>query len=272
MPKKKKNDNKYYQSEEYKKFMQGVNKKYNELIEKGEIKGEIKKVSIFEENKFLFLGVPLIITFFVLPTFGIFYPFKFLVEVIFASFDVPVLGGIVGGLVFVLWKIVQVFGLICASIGIVMIVGLFLFVPSVLVVILFEKTIELSDRYTKLPRFSGRKPINQKVGITLFILFSIFISASLVGVIPLVFLKIIGILYLPWIFYILLGWLDKGGIKANASELTTIASVILKGVGILGGIYILINLPNSVVLFLFFGPMVFGLLWNLFIWIKNRKK
>ena len=274
MPKKKKDDDNYYQSEEYKKFMKGVNKKYDELIEKGEIKGEIKKVSIFEENKFLFLGVPLIITFFVLPTFGIFYPFKFLVEVIFASFDVPVLGGIVGGLVFVLWKIVQVFGLICVSIGIVIGVGLLLFVPSALVVILFEKTIELSDRYTKLPRFSGRKPINQKVGITLFILFSIFISASLIGAItiPLVFLKIIGILYLAWFFCILLGWLDKGGIKANASELTTIASVILKGIGIVGGIYILMNLPNSVVLFLIFGPIVFGSLWELFILIKNRKK
>ena len=34
MPKKKKDDNNYYQSEEYKKFMEEVNKKYNELIEK----------------------------------------------------------------------------------------------------------------------------------------------------------------------------------------------------------------------------------------------
>ena len=106
----------------------------------------------------------------------------------------------------------------------------------------------------------------------MFILFSFFITASLVGLIPLVFLKIIGILYLAWIFYILLGWLDKGGIKANAGEITTIASVVLKGIGILGGIYILMNLPNSVVSFLIFGPIVFGLLWNLFIWIKNRKK
>ena len=125
-----------------------------------------------------------------------------------------------------------------------------------------------------MPKFSGRKPINRKVGIALFILFSIFVSSSLVGAIaiPFVFLKIIGILYLAWIFYILLGWLDKGGIKANASELTTIASVILKGIGIVGGIYILVNLPNSVVIFLFLGPIVFGSLWNLFIWIKNRKK
>ena len=106
----------------------------------------------------------------------------------------------------------------------------------------------------------------------MFILFSIFVSSSLVGAIPYVFLKIIGILYAAWIFYILLGWLDKGGIKANAGELTTIASVILKGIGIVGGICILVNLPSSVVLFLIFGPIVFGSLWNFFIWIKNRKK
>ena len=276
MPKKKKDDDNYYQSDEYKKFSEQRRKKYNQQIANGEIKGEIKKVSpfwsIFEKNKFLFFGIPLIIIFFVLPTFDIFYPFQFLVEVIFDSLDVPVLGGIVGGLVFVLWKIVQVFALICGSIGIVLAVGLFLFVPSSLVVILFGKTFELSDRYTKLPRFRGRKPINQKVGIALFILFSIFVSSSLVGAIPFVFLKIIAILYAAWIFYILLGWLDKGGIKANAGELTTIASGILKVIGIIGGIYILVNLPNTVVSFLIFGPIVFGLLWNLFIWIKNRKK
>ena len=277
MPKKKKDDDNYYQSEEYKSFMKGVNKKYNELIEKGEIKGDIEKVSFwsrFAKNKSLFLVVPLIIVFFVLPTFGIFDPFKFLVEIIFDSLEVPVLGGIVGGLVFVLWKIVQVLGLIIGSITIVLVVGLFLFTPPILLLQLFVKTTELSDRYTKLPKFSGRKPINRKVGYALFILFSIFVSSSLLGAIsiPLVFLKIIGILYSTWIFYILLGWLDKGGIKANARELTTIASVILKGIGILGGIYILVNLPSSVVLFLIFGPIVFGSLWNLFIWIKNRKK
>jgi len=276
MPKKKKDDDNYYQSEEYKKFMNGVNKKYDELIEKGEIKGEIKKVSPFwsrfEKNKFLFLGIPLIIIFFVLPIFDIFDPFKFLVEIIFDSLEVPVLGGIVGGLVFVLWKIVQVLALICGLIGVVFLAIFVLFLPSTLFLQLFVKTSELSDRYTKLPKFSGRKPINRKVGIALFILFSIFVSSSLVGLIPFVFLKIIGILYTAWFLYILLGWLDKGGIKANASELTTIASVILKGIGILGGIYILMNLPNYVVLFLIFGPIVFGLLWNLFIWIKNRKK
>ena len=277
MPKKKKDDDNYYQSEEYKSFMKGVNKKYNELIEKGEIKGDIEKVSFwsrFAKNKSLFLVVPLIIVFFVLPTFGIFDPFKFLVEIIFDSLEVPVLGGIVGGLVFVLWKIVQVFALICGLVAMVFLAIIVLFLPSSLVVILFGKTFELSDRYTKLPKFSGRKPINRKVGIALFILFSIFVSSSLLGAIsiPLVFLKIIGILYATWIFYILLGWLDKGGIKANAGELTTIASGILKVIGILGGIYILVNLPSSVVLFLIFGPIVFGSLWNLFIWIKNRKK
>ena len=275
MPKKKKEDHNYYQSEEYKKFSEQRRKKYDEQIANGEIKGEIKKVSpfwsIFEKNKFLFFGIPLIIIFFVLPTFDIFFPFQFLVEVIFDSLDVPVLGGIVGGLVFVLWKIVQVFALICGLVAMVFLAIIVLFLPSSLVVILFGKTFELSDRYTKLPKFSGRKPINQKVGIALFILFSIFVSSSLVGAIPFVFLKIIGILYSAWIFYILIGWLDKGGIKANADELTTIASVILKGIGIIGGIYILVNLPNSVVLFLFLGPIVFGSLWNLFIWIKNRK-
>ena len=111
-----------------------------------------------------------------------------------------------------------------------------LFLPSTLFLQLFVKTSELSDWYTKLPKFSGRKLINWKEGIALFILFSIFVSSSLVSAIPLFFLKIIGILYLAWIFYILLGWLDKEGITANASELTTIASVILRGIGIVGGI------------------------------------
>ena len=276
MPKKKKDDDNYYQSEEYKKFSEQRRKKYNELIANGEIKGEIKKVSLFwsrfEKNKFLFFGIPLIIIFFILPIFDIFNPFKFLVEIIFDSLEVPVMGGIVGGLVFVLWKIVQVLALICGLIGVVFLAIIVLFFPSTLFLQLFVKTSELSDRYTKLPKFRGRKPINQKVFIALFILFSIFVSSSLVGAIPFVFLKIIGILYSAWIFYILLGWLDKGGIKANAREITTIASVILKGIGILGGIYILVNLPSSVVLFLIFGPIVFGSLWNLFIWIKNRKK
>ena len=276
MPKKKKEDDNYYQSEEYKKFSEQRRKKYNEQIANGEIKGEIKKVSPlwsrFAENKFLFLGIPLIIIFFILPTFGIFDPFKFLVEIIFDSLEVPVLGGIVGGLVFVLWKIVQVFALICALVAMVFLAIICLFFPSTLVLTLFVETSKLSDRYTKLPKFSGRKPINQKVGIALFILFSIFVSSSLVGAIPYVFLKIIGILYAAWIFYILLGWLDKGGIKANAGELTTITSGILKVIGIIGGIYILMNLPNSVVSFLIFGPIVFGLFWNLFIWIKNKKK
>ena len=76
------------------------------------------------------MGIPLIIIFFVLPTFDIFYPFQFLVEVIFASFDVPVLAGIVGVLVFVLWKIVQFFVLIYGSIGIVLAVGFFYFSHS----------------------------------------------------------------------------------------------------------------------------------------------
>ena len=280
MPKKKKDDDNYYQSEEYNKFSEQRRKKYNEQIANGEIKGEIKKVSPFwsrfAENKFLFLGIPLIIIFFILPIFDIFDPFKFLVEIIFDSLEVPVLGGIVGALVFVLWKIFQVFALICAAIAMIFLAIICLFFPSTLVLWLFVETSKLSDRYTKLPKFSGRKPINRKVGYSLFILFSIFVSSSLVGAIPYVFLKIIGILYSTWIFYILLGWLDKGGIKANAREITTIASVILKGIGILGGIYILVNLPGSVVgsvvLFLIFGPIVFGSLWNLFIWIKNRKK
>ena len=81
MPKKKKEDDNYYQSEEYKKFSEQRRKKYNEQIANGEIKGEIKKVSPlwsrFAENKFLFLGIPLIIIFFILPTFGIFDPFIF---------------------------------------------------------------------------------------------------------------------------------------------------------------------------------------------------
>ena len=59
MPKKKKDDDNYYQSEEYKKFSEQRRKKYNELIANGEIKGEIKKVSLFwsrfAKNKFLFL-------------------------------------------------------------------------------------------------------------------------------------------------------------------------------------------------------------------------
>ena len=137
---------------------------------------------------------------------------------------------------------------------------------------LFQKTCKWSDRYTNLPKLSSVKPLTKKVFIPFFVLLLAFATFTLLGKIPLIYSKVIGISYIAWLFYILLGWLDKGGIKANARELTTIASVILKGIGIVGGIYILVNLPNSVVLFLFFGPIVFGLLWNLLIWIKNRKK
>ena len=68
-----------------KSFPSKEEKKYNELIAKGEIKGEIKKVSPFwsrfEKNKFLFLGIPIIIFF--VPIFDIFDPFKFLLRLFF---------------------------------------------------------------------------------------------------------------------------------------------------------------------------------------------
>ena len=87
-----------------------------------------------------------------------------------------------------------------------------------------------------------------------------------------IYSKVIGISYIAWLFYIFLGWLDSGGIEENADKLTEIVSVIVKGIGIVGGIYLLLQLSNTAVLFLFFAPMVFALLANLFFWIKKRIK
>ena len=137
---------------------------------------------------------------------------------------------------------------------------------------LFQKTCKWSDRYTNLPKLSSVRPLTKEIFIPLFTLLLAFASFTLLGKIPLIYSKVIGISYAAWLFYIFLGWLDQGGIGENADKLTEVVSFIVKCIGVVGGIYILINLPNSVALFLFFGPMVFGLLANLFFWIKKRKK
>ena len=151
--------------------------------------------------------------------------------------------------------------------------GLFaLSFPVLGVIKLFQETCKWSDKYTNLPKISSAKPLKSKVFILVFGLLLTFAALTVIEAIPFIYLKVIAILYSAWLFYILLGWLDKGGIKENADDLTTIASILAKGIGIVGGIYILLNLPNNVVLLLFFGPMVFGILLNLFSWIKNKKK
>ena len=137
---------------------------------------------------------------------------------------------------------------------------------------LFQKTCKWSDRYTNLPKLSSLKPLTKKVFIPFFLLLLAFATFTLLGKIPLIYSKVIGISYVAWLFYIFLGWLDSGGIEENADKLTEIVSVIVKGIGIVGGIYLLLQLSNSAVLFLFFAPMLFGLLANLFFWIKKRIK
>ena len=151
--------------------------------------------------------------------------------------------------------------------------GLFaLSFPVLGVIKLFQETCKWSDKYTNLPKLSSVKPLKSKVFLLVFGLLLTFAALTVIEAIPFIYLKVIAILYSAWLFYILLGWLDKGGIKENADDLTNIASILAKGIGILGGIYILLTLPNSVVLLLFFGPIVFGILLNLFSWIKNKKK
>ena len=137
---------------------------------------------------------------------------------------------------------------------------------------LFQKTCKWSDRYTNLPKLSSVKPLTAKVFIPFFALLLAFATFTLLGNIPLIYSKVIGISYLGWLFYIFLGWLDQGGIKENADKLTEIVFVIVKGIGIVGVLYLLLQLSNSAVLFLFFGYMGLGLLANLFFWIKKRKK
>ena len=137
---------------------------------------------------------------------------------------------------------------------------------------LFQKTCKWSDRYTNLPKLSSVKPLTKKVFIPFFVLLLAFATFTLLGKIPLIYSKVIGISYIAWLFYIFLGWLDSGGIEENADNLTEIVSVIVKGIGIVGGIYLLLQLSNTAVLFLFFAPMVFALLANLFFWIKKRIK
>ena len=137
---------------------------------------------------------------------------------------------------------------------------------------LFQKTCKWSDRYTNLPKLSSVRPLTKEIFIPLFTLLLAFATFTLLGKIPLIYSKVIGISYAAWLFYIFLGWLDQGGIEENADKLTEILSVIVKGIGIVGGIYLLMQLSNSAVLVLFFAPMVFGLLANLFFWIKKRKK
>ena len=137
---------------------------------------------------------------------------------------------------------------------------------------LFQKTCKWSDRYTNLPELSSVKPLTKKVFIPFFVLLLAFATFTLLGKIPLIYSKVIGISYIAWLFYIFLGWLDSGGIEENADKVTEIVSVIVKGIGIVGGIYLLLQLSNTAVLFLFSAPMVFYFLANLFLWIKKRIK
>ena len=148
----------------------------------------------------------------------------------------------------------------------------FLSFPVLWSILLFQKTCQWSDKYTDLPKLSSTKPLKPKYGYLGFGLLLTFSALTAIEAIPLIYLKIVGILYSAWLFYILIGWLDKGGIKENADELTKIASVLVKVIGIVGGIYILGKLPDTLFLIALFSPMVLGLLFSLFPWIKNRKK
>ena len=97
---------------------------------------------------------------------------------------------------------------------------------------------------------------------------NIFFALSLIGSIPIIFLKVFGSIYAAWLLYIIFGWLNKGGIKEHSEELTLIA----KFIGIIGGIFLLFKIPDIVITYgivsIFFG----GLLFGLFDWIKNRNK
>ena len=133
---------------------------------------------------------------------------------------------------------------------------------------LFKKTTEWSDKYTNLPKLSNRKPLSKQAFYLIYIPLNIFFALSLIGVIPIIFIKVFGYIYAVWLLYIIFGWLSKGGIKEHSEELTLIA----KFIGIIGGIFLLFKIPDIVITYgivsIFFG----GLLFGLFDWIKKRNK
>ena len=133
---------------------------------------------------------------------------------------------------------------------------------------LFKKTTEWSDKYTNLPKLSNRKPLSKQAFYLIYIPLNIFFALSLIGGIPIIFLKVFGYIYAVWLLYIIFGWLSKGGIKEHSEELTLIA----KFIGIIGGIFLLFKIPDIVITYgivsIFFG----GLLFGLFDWIKKRNK
>lgn len=152
--------------------------------------------------------------------------------------------------------------------GIVLAIFLGLIYPFAGVAWLFKKTTEWSDKYTNLPKLSNRKPLSKKAFYLIYVPLNIFFALSLIGSIPIIFLKVFGSIYAAWLLYIIFGWLNKGGIKEHSEELTLIA----KFIGIIGGIFLLFKIPDIVITYgivsIFFG----GLLFGLFGWIKNRNK
>ena len=152
--------------------------------------------------------------------------------------------------------------------AIVLAIFLGLVYPFAGVAWLFKKTTEWSDKYTNLPKLSNRKPLSKKAFYLIYITLNIFFALSLIGVIPIIFIKVFGYIYAVWLLYIIFGWLSKGGIKEHSEELTLIA----KFIGIIGGIFLLFKIPDIVITYgivsIFFG----GLLFGLFDWIKKRNK
>ena len=161
-------------------------------------------------NKIIIFSVIfLVLVFGVLPDwFGITSPMLLILESLFDASKLPVLGPII----FIIGKVLvwayKIFAFICAAVGVVILAGLVLFLPSSLALILLFKTSELSDRYTDLPKFSGRKPINRKVFYIFFVLFSAFLTSSILGLVPLIFLKVVGIIYGFWAVHIFVRWLS----------------------------------------------------------------
>ena len=152
--------------------------------------------------------------------------------------------------------------------AIVLAIFLGLVYPFAGVAWLFKKTTEWSDKYTNLPKLSNRNPLSKKAFYLIYIPLNIFFALSLIGVIPIIFIKVFGYIYAVWLLYIIFGWLSKGGIKEHSDELTLIA----KFIGIIGGIFLLFKIPDIVITYgivsIFFG----GLLFGLFDWIKKRNK
>ena len=152
--------------------------------------------------------------------------------------------------------------------AIVLAIFLGLIYPFAGVAWLFKKTTEWSDKYTNLPKLSNRSPLSKKAFYFIYMPLNIFFALSLIGVIPIIFIKVFGYIYAVWLLYIIFGWLSKGGIKEHSEELTLIA----KFIGIIGGIFLLFKIPDIVITYgivsIFFG----GLLFGLFDWIKKRNK